>query len=149
LQRFHFCLEKQAILYALGVTNESFHGLIMYIFCSDVSEKTVNFFYLQITFCTLYCELKNKLILNLQHRFAHGKQRKIIREVTYNICYVAHREQLWSFQTMLTLCKESRWPKDFIHFGAAAGFFTSVNYLTVLQGSFSAKNFSRSKRSSY
>jgi hypothetical protein len=74
----------------LGVTNESFHGLIMYIFCSDVSEKTVNFFYLQITFCTLYCELKKKLISNLQHKFAHGKQRKIIREVTYNICYKLH-----------------------------------------------------------
>jgi hypothetical protein len=43
---------------------------------------------------------------------------------------------------MLTICKESGWPKDFIHFGAAAGFFTSMNYLTVLQGSFSAKDFS-------
>jgi hypothetical protein len=63
---------------------------IMYIFCSDVSEKILNFFYLQITFCTLYCELKKKFISNLQHRFAHGKQKKIIREVTYNICYKLH-----------------------------------------------------------
>jgi hypothetical protein len=34
-------------------------------------------------------------------------------------------------------------------FGAAAGFFNSVNYLTVLQGSFSAKDFSRSQKASH
>jgi hypothetical protein len=38
--------------------------------------------------------------------------------------------------------------RTFIHLGAAGGFFTSMNYLTDLQGSFSAKDFSRSKKSS-